>query len=61
ANPWAAQAEAGNVKIVRGDWDIDAFLNECERFPEGAHDDQVDAVSGAISMLARSGPSWAFV
>ena len=53
ANPWAAQAEAGNVKIVRGDWDIDAFLNECERFPEGAHDDQVDAVSGAVAMLAR--------
>jgi len=61
ANPWAAQAEAGNVKIVKGNWDIEAFLNECVAFPEGAHDDQVDAVSGAVALLARSGPVIAFV
>lgn len=61
ASPWAAQAEAGNVKVVRGNWDIDAFLNECDRFPDGPHDDQVDVVSGAVAMLARSGPSWAIV
>ena len=61
ANPWAAQAEAGNVKIVRGNWDVDAFLNECDMFPEGPHDDQIDAVSGAVGMLAYSGPRWAIV
>jgi len=52
ANPWSAQAEVGNVKIVNdGTWDIQAFLNECEWFPEGIHDDQVDAVSGAVQMF----------
>ena len=54
ANLWSAQAEVGNVKIVRGNWDIEAFLNECERFPDGPHDDQVDAVSGAMQMLMKA-------
>jgi len=51
AHKWSSQAEVGNVKIVRGNWDIEGFLNECEQFPDGPHDDQVDAVSGAIQML----------
>ena len=52
ANPWSAQAEVGNIKIVNdGTWDVQAFLNECEWFPEGIHDDQVDAVSGAVQMF----------
>jgi predicted phage terminase large subunit-like protein len=52
ASPWSAQAEVGNVKIVNdGTWDVQAFLNECEWFPEGVHDDQVDAVSGAVQMF----------
>lgn len=54
ANPWAAQAEAGNVKLVAGAW-VEAFLDECEWFPEGAHDDQVDACSGAFALLTDSG------
>lgn len=53
ANPWASQAEVGNVKIVRGDWDIEGFLNECEGFPDWSHDDRVDAVSGAFAMFGR--------
>lgn len=49
---WSSQAEVGNVKIVNdGTWDVDAFLNECQWFPEGVHDDQVDAVSGAVQMF----------
>jgi predicted phage terminase large subunit-like protein len=44
--------EAGNVHLVRGDWN-QAFLQECAEFPSGAHDDQVDAMSGAWSMAAR--------
>jgi predicted phage terminase large subunit-like protein len=47
ANPLASQAEAGNVKLVRGPW-INAFLDEIELFPLGSHDDQVDAASGAL-------------
>jgi len=54
ANPWAAQTEAGNVKLVNGPW-VEAFLDECEWFPEGGHDDQVDASSGAFGMLTEAG------
>jgi predicted phage terminase large subunit-like protein len=52
ANPVSSAAEAGNVKLVRGPW-INDFLDEAELFPNGAHDDQVDAVSGAFEMLTR--------
>lgn len=45
-----AQAEAGNVKLVRGAWN-EAFLEEVSVFPGGAHDDQVDAMSGAFASL----------
>ena len=53
ANPVSSQAEAGNFKLVRGTW-INAFLEEAEQFPNGAHDDQVDAVSGAYEQLTIS-------
>jgi len=52
ANPLSAAAEAGNVKLVRGPW-ISDFLSELETFPFGAHDDQVDAASGAFEKLAN--------
>ncbi len=46
----SAQAEAGNVKIVRGfdggRW-IEPFLREGESFPESTKD-QIDALSGAV-------------
>jgi predicted phage terminase large subunit-like protein len=51
ARPVSAAAEQGNVKLVRGSW-INAFLDEVSAFPQGPHDDQVDAVSGAIRHLA---------
>lgn len=50
----SAQAEAGNVKIVRGLWN-DGFLRELENFPTGKHDDCVDGLSGAHSILCNSG------
>lgn len=50
ARPVSAAAEQGNVKIVRGTW-ISAFLDEAEAFPQGPHDDQIDAVSGAFREL----------
>ena len=52
ATPFAAQAEAGNVVLVRGAWNA-AYLEELCAFPSGAHDDQVDASSGAFNHLAR--------
>lgn len=52
ALPVSSAAEAGNVKIVRGVWNKD-FLDQIEQFPEGKHDDTVDAVTGAVAMLAN--------
>lgn len=59
ANPAASQAEAGNIKLVRGTW-INSFLDELELFPNGSHDDQVDAVSGALSQLVSNTGKYAF-
>jgi predicted phage terminase large subunit-like protein len=53
AKPISAQAEAGNVKLVRGLWNDD-FLRVLENFPAGSHDDEVDALSGAYDRLAQS-------
>jgi predicted phage terminase large subunit-like protein len=46
---WANLAEEGKVVLVRGPW-INDFLDEVTRFPSGATDDQVDAVSIAVRM-----------
>lgn len=57
ATPAAAQAEAGNIKILAtGDpakdaW-IEPFLDEVCTFPAGANDDQVDAFADAFNELA---------
>ncbi len=64
AGPFSTAAETNNVFLVRGDW-IGAFLDEAEVFPEGEHDDQVDACSGALNVLtlaakASSGAGIAF-
>ena len=52
--PLASAAEAGNVRIVQGNWN-EEFLDEFEVFPQGTHDDQVDAVSGAFEKLNFGG------
>jgi predicted phage terminase large subunit-like protein len=62
ARPWAAAMENGRLRIVRGPWN-EALFDELEAFSEdtatsGAHDDQVDAGSGAFERLRRvSGPA----
>lgn len=50
AQPYAAQVQGGNVKIVKADWNKD-FLNEHETFPNGKYKDQVDAAAGAFNKL----------
>lgn len=50
AEPFAAQVEARNVRLVQGVW-IEAFKDELSTFPLGAHDDQVDAASDAFNAL----------
>lgn len=57
AEPLAAQFGAGNVFLLRGDWNED-LINEYCAFPKG-HDDQVDAGSGAFNYLAGK-PASAF-
>jgi predicted phage terminase large subunit-like protein len=46
--PFSAQAEAGNVHVLRGDWN-EAWFNALEAFPEGRHDDDADATSRAFN------------
>ena len=53
ASPFAAQCEARNVKLVRGDWN-EAFLDELTVFPFGRHDDQADAASSGFNVLASN-------
>lgn len=53
AGPASSQAEAGNIKILRGSWN-NQFLEELTNFPDGAHDDQVDTLSGGILELSQS-------
>jgi predicted phage terminase large subunit-like protein len=54
ADPFAAQVNAGNVRLVRGDWNR-AFVEELRQFTgrEGGTDDQVDAASGAFNELSK--------
>lgn len=53
AEPFAAQAQAGNVFVVRANWN-DAFLDEAESFPVGAMKDRIDASSRAFAALVRA-------
>lgn len=54
ALPWIALLERRKVFLVDGPW-VKAFVDECEDFPKGTHDDQVDAVSGVHQMLTGKG------
>lgn len=50
ADPFAAQCEAGNVRLVRAPWNA-AYIDELCDFPKGTFTDQVDASSGAFNRL----------
>lgn len=53
-SPFSAQCQAGNVYVLRGAWNEDAFTI-LEAFPSpNTHDDDVDACSGAYNMLNGS-------
>lgn len=55
AKPFRAQCEAGNVRLVRGDWN-EEYLRELATFPAGSHDDQVDASSCCYNALTMERP-----
>ncbi|WP_242966687.1 phage terminase large subunit [Desulfosporosinus sp. FKA] len=56
AEPFSSQWQAGNVLILAGSWN-EAYFTELESFPDGAHDDVVDASSDAFSEIAPNGIS----
>jgi len=55
--PFSSQCRAGNVKIRRGSWNEELF-RVLEGFPDLAHDDEVDACSGALEMLNPPMKGW---
>lgn len=50
AQPFAAQVNVGNVKMLRGDWNK-ALIDELRNFPNAKHDDQVDGCSDGFNEL----------
>jgi predicted phage terminase large subunit-like protein len=56
--PFSAQAEAGNVYVLRAPWN-EAWFSSLEAFPTAAHDDDADATSRAFgahqSRIASAG------
>lgn len=58
ARPVSSRVEAGDVRLVRGGWNRE-FLDELEAYTgdvdRHAHDDQVDALSGAYRALNAGG------
>lgn len=53
ALPLAAQANVGNLVLLRAPWNR-ALIDELDAFPTGPHDDQVDALSTAFAALIAS-------
>lgn len=63
ADPFAAQmnagakGEPGNVRLLRAEWNR-AWVDEHRGFPNGRHDDQVDATADAFTEVAPSPTDW---
>ena len=52
ARPLSAAAERRGVSLVRGAW-LNAFFDELESFPDGEHDDQVDAAAKGMHLAVN--------
>lgn len=50
AGPLASHAEERGIYVLRGPWN-DALFSEGDAFPDGKHDDIIDAMSGAYLLL----------
>ena len=58
AEPFASQCGAGTVTVATADWNYD-FIEELCMFPNGTHDDQVDAAAMAFQQLSgATGGLW---
>lgn len=49
--PFSAQCEAGNVDVLRGDWN-ERWFSALEGFPTAKHDDDADSTSRAFAVVA---------
>ncbi|MDX0930576.1 phage terminase large subunit [Sinorhizobium medicae] len=49
-SPFSAQAEAGNVLVLRAPWN-ETWFSSLEGFPEAAHDDDADSTSRSFNAL----------
>ena len=56
SKPFRSQCEAGNVRIVRGEWNAE-YIKELCGFPTAKHDDQVDASSCAFNAVLLEAPA----
>ena len=55
ANGWISRIDSGKVFLAKGLWKAE-FIDELSVFPDGRHDDQVDAVSLAWEMTYKNKP-----
>ncbi len=53
ATPLAAQVNVGNVSMVKGPWNQDV-INEMRMFPNGKHDDIIDAAADGYNTLFQT-------
>lgn len=53
AQGMSAQASIGRVKLYEGAWNR-TFIDEAKLFPNGAHDDMIDAAAGAFNRILRA-------
>jgi predicted phage terminase large subunit-like protein len=53
AKPLSRAVEFSQVSLVNASWNRE-FIDELVQFPDGAHDDYVDAAAGAFSQLATA-------
>ncbi len=56
-NPFRAQAQARNVKILRGEWN-EVYLSVICSFPLGKCDDDIDSTSNAANELFGTEEEW---
>lgn len=56
-SPFSAQCEAGNVDVLRADWNEGWFSN-LEGFPTAKHDDDVDSTSRAFEIVSLGRKPW---
>lgn len=60
AMPVAAQAEVGNLLVMRRPWTA-PFMSELSVFPSGSKDDQIDSLSTAFAELVPTGSAQAML